>query len=126
MESLLYFSIAERIRNGLNNSLYDITNLNLLHINLCGAWNINSIFVISLNGTRTLLYTKNVSLISSLSTENEKILAYGKLVNHLKFKANEERTHLIEMLKNELNVFEFTHTMLNTKQVKISYVIKLK
>jgi len=53
-----------------------------------------------------------------LSSESEKISAYHQLVSKLKFEPNEQRTALIQQLISELQVTQFTRTMMTEQQIK--------
>jgi len=67
--------------------------------------------------------TKNIlpkSIINeelSIKTETEKVIAFNLLMNKLKFLSNEQRSKKIVKLSQELNVNQFTKTMMNSKQI---------
>jgi len=67
---------------------------------------------------QTIISAEIIGEDIKIATDAEKISAYHKLLNHLKFKANLERRTFIELLKNQLNVFDFQTTMMNCSQIR--------
>lgn len=67
---------------------------------------------------QTIISAEIIGKAINIETNAEKISAYIKLINHLKFKANKERSTFIEQLKCQLDVFDFQTTMMNPSQIR--------
>jgi len=72
----------------------------------------------SLKNTKVKTISKGIiGKAISITTNNEKISAFHQLVSSLKFISNEKRSDKIQQLSQELEVSEYSQTMMNEEQI---------